>query len=489
MTLKNAIFFASVSLLSVTGCIQLQNRTELPTDNFVSLVKKIQPAVVTVVAYDADKNVTNLGSGFFVDNTGNLITNYHVLSGAYTAQIKTYDKMLYPIEWVVAENEHADLIKVRANIPKSSIHWITVTETKSSVADRVVVVGSPMGLEQTVSEGIISAFREMPVIGKVFQLSAPISPGSSGSPVINMKGKVIGVVSFQAVKGQNLNFAVSSEGILNLKSSDSLKTLSEWTYDIKMKTPKLVEKLCKEGFKFSIRGAFKDALNYFKEATEKSPNDTVAWYGLGSCYDGLDQPEEAIAAFKQAIRIDPKNAVAYFNIGSYYSKIGRYEDAIAAFTQAVEFDPDYAPSYFDLGMAYERLEELENSEKAFKQVLRINPDHTPTLLHLGMIYNRQERYSDAVESYQKALRVDPDSAPVLYHLGIAYGGLGKNKQEIEAFKQAIRVNPDFAPAHYNMGIIYLNNGDKGAALEEYKILKEFDPKMAELLFEKIYGSF
>jgi tetratricopeptide (TPR) repeat protein len=486
MTLKNTIFFASVALLAVTGCVPLQNKNELRTDNIVSLAKKIQPAVVTVVAYDADKNVTNLGSGFFVDNQGSLITNYHVLDGAYTAEIKTYDKMLYPIEWVVAENKPSDLIKVRAKIPESSIHWITVTETEPSIADRIMVVGSPMGLEQTVSEGIVSAFRELPVIGKVFQLSAPISPGSSGSPVINMKGKVIGVVSFQAVKGQNLNFAVSSAGVLNLKSGKTLKTLSEWTYNIKMKTPSIVEKLCKEGFKFSIRGEFEDALNYFKEATEKSPNDTLAWYGLGSCYDGLDQQEKAIAAFKKVIRIAPKNADAYFNIGRYYRKIGRYEDAIDAYTKAVSFDPDNAPSYFDLGVVYGRLEEFENSEKAFKQVLRIHPDHTLTLLQLSMMYNRQERYNDAVESCQKVLRINPDSVQALYHLGIAYGGLGNSAQEVESFKQAIRVNPDFVPAHYNMGIIYLNNGDKGAALEEYKILKELDPKTAEMLFEKIY---
>ena len=486
MTFKNTIFFVSVALLAVTGCVPLQNKTQLPNDTIASLAKKIQPAVVTVVAYDIDKNVTNLGSGFFVDNKGSLITNYHVLDGAYTAEIKTYDKMLYPIEWVVAENKHTDLIKVRAKIPESSIHWITVTDTEPSIADRIMVVGSPMGLEQTVSEGIVSAFREMPVIGKVFQLSAPISPGSSGSPVINMKGKVVGVVSFQAVKGQNLNFAVSGAGVLNLKSAKTLKTVSEWTYDIKMKTPKLVEKLCREGFKFSIQGEFKNALNYFREATERSPNDTIAWYGLGSCYDGLDQPDEAIAAFKQVIRIDSKNVVAYFNIGHYYSKIGRYEDAIEAYTKAVSIDPDHAPSYFDLGVVYERLKEFENSEKAFKQVLRIQPDHAPTLLQLGIIYNHQERYMDAVESYQKALRINPDSAQALYHLGIAYGGLGKSEQEVESFKQAIRTDPDFAPAHYNMGIFYLNNGDKGAALEEYKILKGLDPKTAETLFEKIY---
>ncbi len=486
MRLKKTIFLTIITLLVIAGCTRLYNNTKLSTGHIAPLVKKIQPAIVTVVAYDVNREVSNLGSGFFIDKKGYLITNYHVLKGAYAADVKTYDGKKYPIELVVAENKASDLIKVWVNIPESSIRWITVTETEPSIADRVVVVGSPLGLEQTVSEGIVSAVRELPVVGKVFQLSAPISPGSSGSPVVNAKGKVVGVVSFQATRGQNLNFAVSSKGILDLKHRKTPKTLSEWTYDIKMRTPKLVEKLCKQGFNFSIRGEFKDALNYFKEATEKSPNDTVAWYGLGSCYDGLDQPEQAIEAFKHVIRIDPKNAASYFNLARYYRKLGRYEKAIEIYYQAIDTDPDHAPSYFELGMVYGKLEEFKNGEKAFKQVLRINPDHVPTFYYMGLIYNNMKQYDAAVTYYKKALKIKPDSAPILYNLGIAYGGLKNSKKELESFKQAIRVDPDFAPAHYNMGLIYLNDSDKAAALEEYKILKALDPDMAEMLFKQIY---
>jgi tetratricopeptide (TPR) repeat protein len=486
MRLKKTIFLTLFTLLLMAGCTSFYNKTELSTGHIAPLVKKIQPAVVTIIAYDVNRKVSNLGSGFFIDKKGYLITNYHVLEGSYAADVKTYDGKEYPIELVVAENKPSDVIKVWVNIPESSIRWITVTEKEPSIADRVVVVGSPLGLEQTVSEGIISAVRELPIVGKVFQLSAPISPGSSGSPVVNMRGKVVGVASFQTTRGQNLNFAVSGKGVLDLKPSKTSKTLSEWTYAIKMKSPRLAEKLCKEGFNFSIRGEFKDALNYFKEATEKSPDDTVAWYGLGGCYDGLDQPEQALEAYKQVIRLDPKNAAPYFNLARYYRKLGRYEKAIETYYQAIETDPDHAPSYFDLGMVYGKLEEFKNGEEAFKQVLRINPDHAPTHFYMGLTYNNLGRYDAAVTSYTKALKIEPDSAAILYNLGIAYGGLGDSKAEIEAFKQAIRVDPDFAPAHYNMGLIYLNNSDKAAALEEYKILKELNPEMAEMLFKQIY---
>jgi len=486
MRLNKILLLTLSTILVMVGCTRLYDKTDVSYGHIVPLIKEIQPAVVTVVAYDVNREVLNLGSGFFIDKKGYLITNYHVLKGSYAADVKTYDGKEYPIELIVAENKPSDLIKALVNIPESSIHWLTVTETEPSIADRVVVVGSPLGLEQTVSEGIVSAVRELPVFGKIFQLSAPISPGSSGSPVVNMRGKVVGVASFQATKGQNLNFAVSSKGILDLKQSKTPKTLSEWTYDINMRTPKLVEKLCKEGFNFSIRGEFKDALKYFKEATEKSPNDTVAWYGLGSCYDGLDQPEQAIEAFKRVIRIDPKNAVSHFNIARYYRKLGRYEKAIEAYYHAIEADPDHAPSYYELGMVYGKLEEFKNGEKAFEQVLRINPDHAPAHYYMGLIYNNQGRYEAAVTSYKKALKIEPDSALILYNLGISYGGLGDSQAEAETFKQAIRVDPDFAPAHYNMGLIYLNNSDKVSALAEYKILKELNPDMAEMLFKQIY---
>ncbi len=89
--------------------------------------------------------------------------------------------------------------------------------------------GSPLGLEKTLSDGIVSAIREIPGFGKVIQITAPISPGSSGSPVLNMQGEVIGIVTFQIVEGQNLNFAIPSERIasLSLMEENKISTIEE----------------------------------------------------------------------------------------------------------------------------------------------------------------------------------------------------------------------------------------------------------------------
>lgn len=475
-------------LLFLFGCADFPIKGVPTSAGLIRLIQNVQPAVVTIVTYDINGSAADLGSGFFMDAKGHLITNYHVLKGAYSAEVKTRDGRKYPIEWVVAENEEADIIKVKVSIDEKEFHWIKLTDQEPAIGERILVVGSPLGFEQTVSEGIVSAVRDLPLVGKVFQLSAPISPGSSGGPVVNMKGKVVGVISFQAVLGQNLNFAVASQGVLNLKNTDKAQSLSEWTYGTGRKTPRLAEELCKKGFNFSIRGEFKEALNYYKEATEKSPEDALAWYGLGSCYVGLDNPEAAIAAFLQAVRADPQNPAPYYNLGRFYGSLERYEEAISFFKQAVAVDPDHAMSYFDLGIIYSKQGAFDAGEQAFKEVLRIEPGHAPSYYFIGLGYSERGRYDAAVQAYQQALKIDPESLPTLYQLGIAFGKLDNVADEMAAYTAAIRIDPDYAPPHFNMGIIYLKKGDKAAALGEYKILKGLNAEMADMLFGNIYRS-
>jgi serine protease Do len=102
--------------------------------DLTNLVENIRPAVVTVITYDKDKKPLRHGSGFFIDANGHLVTNYHVLEGAYYAEVKTYDGMKYPIKSVISENKKMDLIKVLADIPRSSVQWIEATRTLPSVA-------------------------------------------------------------------------------------------------------------------------------------------------------------------------------------------------------------------------------------------------------------------------------------------------------------------------------------------------------------------
>src|SRR5207244_5317013 len=93
----------------------------------------------------------------------------------------------------------------------------------------VVVIGKPFGLAGSVTNGIVSAVRDIPGFGRIIQITAPISPGSSGSPVVNMQGQVIGVATLQITGGQSVNFAIPSERIAQLdrnSQSDNWQQIS-----------------------------------------------------------------------------------------------------------------------------------------------------------------------------------------------------------------------------------------------------------------------
>lgn len=286
----------------------------------IGVVNRVQPAVVTVVTYDFNRDVSGFGSGFFIDPQGHLVTNYHVMDGAYAADVRTLDGNTYPVEAVVAENPASDLIKLRVRIPKASVRWLQAKSELPRIAEPIVVLGSPMGLEQTVSEGIVSGIREMPGFGKFFQISAPISQGSSGGPVVDYEGRVVGIVTFMMVLGQNLNFAVSAKGIEMLGQGRPAKTVSEWTYGKSLDKPGVAETLCRKGFEFSVNGQYDRALKFYEEATTQDPTNTLAWHGLGHCYDGLGKPERVIAVYEQAIRIHPRMRSCGLNWGIIFTR-------------------------------------------------------------------------------------------------------------------------------------------------------------------------
>jgi tetratricopeptide (TPR) repeat protein len=475
----------TISIASLVGFLSAAVPAAANTD-LTRLVKKIQPAVVTVIAYDLQRHISGIGTGFFVSPRGHLITNFHVLAGNYAADVRTAKGASYPVRAVLAENQAADLLKLQVDIPPEAVAWISVSERLPDIAERIVVVGSPMGLEQTVSEGIVSSLRDIPVIGPVFQMSAPISPGSSGSPVVSTKGQVLGIATFQFVQGQNLNFAVTAQQVMALRTLGDPLTVSEWTFAHLGHKPRVAEELCQQGFKFSIEGEDRLALEHFLKATEADPTDPEAWSGLGSCYVGLNHPEDAVAAFRQAVQANPRNEAAHFRLANFYSRMGRFEEAISGYREALVINPQFEAAYFSLGLIYAQIGRYAEAKDAFEAVTRINPEAGPAHYNAGLAYSQLGRYQEAVEAQKIVVRINPGYAPAYHAMGAAMGHLGRPRDEIAAYREAIRVDPDFAPAHHAMGTALLQRGDTPGALEQYKILQKLDETTAANLFDHIY---
>ena len=184
-----------------------------------TIARQTRPAVYLLVLQDEDGKTIGSGTGFLISSDGLLVTNHHVIAEAKVIIAKAENGGLFPVRKVVATDIRNDLAILQ--LDGKDLPCLTLAPDGSAeVGTRIAVVGSPLGLEGSLTEGIISARRKMPGEKRdVLQISAPISKGSSGSPVLDAQGHVVGVASFLLLDGQGLNFASPSENLRSLLSS------------------------------------------------------------------------------------------------------------------------------------------------------------------------------------------------------------------------------------------------------------------------------
>jgi tetratricopeptide (TPR) repeat protein len=454
-------------------------------EDLPSMIKRIEPSVVVVLTYDQEDRLIGQGSGFFISQNGDVITNYHVLQGVSRAVIRAGDEKIYPVKRVVAEDREADLIRVSVDIAERTVPPLSISTSLPQVGERIVVIGTPLGLEKTVSDGIVAAVREIPDFGKIIQLTAPISQGSSGSPVVNMKGEVVGIATFIILAGQNLNFAIPGENIAKLTPGDG-KTFSEWQETGVEEKISLAEQLYSIGIRFLWIGDYEKAIPYFLEAIKKNPKYAEAYFQAGYCNDKLGRFSEAVEFYKQAIVLEPDDFDSYNNLCVAYNHLGGYSEAVVSCRKAIQLKPDLAEPYNNLAWSFNKLGRYQEAIGASKQAIRIKPDLAMAHYNLGNNLSILGDYQEAIESYKEAIRIKFDYAEGHLNLGAVYFQLRRYQEAIESYKQAIRIRFRFSEAHLNLGMAYLRAGDRGSALDEYKILKDQDKELANRLFNLIY---
>ncbi len=182
-----------------------------PEKSPAELFKDWAPSVVSIKVKLASG--AGGGTGFAVDDVGTLATNHHVIAGASEVRIKLLDgKWLEEVE-LLADDPQQDLALLRVELHGASLKSTYLGDSSyATVGERAVSIGNPLGLEHTLTDGLVSARRM--IEGHAFiQMSVPVSPGNSGGPLFNMRGEVIGVTVAQITGGffgnaQNLNLAV-----------------------------------------------------------------------------------------------------------------------------------------------------------------------------------------------------------------------------------------------------------------------------------------
>lgn len=172
------------------------------------IARAARGAVVSIVMSDKKGEPIAQGSGFIVSRDGLILTNYHVIAEGSSALVKLPDGAFYPVQGVVAADKSHDIAVIKVH--GEGFRTLTLGNSdRVQVGQEVVAIGNPLSLESSVSNGIVSGIRSGQELGGRFlQVTTPISPGSSGGPLFNMEGEVVGITTMYLKGGENLNFAI-----------------------------------------------------------------------------------------------------------------------------------------------------------------------------------------------------------------------------------------------------------------------------------------
>lgn len=373
-----------VALLCVLVFARFASAQEIPNPNLTSkaaavghsptlpeLVRRVKPSVVSILTYDAKGEPLISGSGFFV-RPGEVMTNMHVIKGAHRVEIHTLEGKgrTYPVTGALAIDDEADLALLKVDLPADRSRPLPMTSTLPDEGEQIFVIGNPLRLEGSVSDGIVSAIREVPDLGRIIQVTAPVSHGNSGSPLFNMRGEVIGIVTVKVTNGQNINLAL---GVARIAALHGKESISFDQVAAKGKPGPQAEALAEVWYRGGIDslwlGNYDNALNYFETAANRNPRRPETWIQIGYCKVKQGRNEEAIRAYKRAIQLRPNSSEAYNKLGDAYFFGGRFEEAIASYKEAARIRPDDAEAYYNLGLAYL---ETGDRESALAQAKRLD---------------------------------------------------------------------------------------------------------------------
>jgi len=369
------MFARNIPRLLLIVLVLTATRIASASESLPELVRRVRPSVVAIATFDQKGEALSTGSGFFL-HPGQVLTNLHVLRGAYRSEIRTLEGKgrVYPIKGVLSTDEEGDLALVSVDIAAERSRPLEVTTALPEDGERIFVIGNPLRLEGSVSDGIVSAVREVPNLGKIIQVTAPVSHGNSGSPLFNSKGQVIGVITIRVINGENINLAIEAARISRLPVNrfQMLAELVAKSTD-KDSAENVAASLYRSGLDSMWLGNYDGALGYFENAVNKDPKRADAWIQVGFCKTRQGKPDDAIRAYQQALQLRPDSAEVYNRLGDAHFYAGRFSEAIDAYKHAAKLEPKSAEAYYNLALAFREAGNVDMAEAQGRILQRLDP--------------------------------------------------------------------------------------------------------------------
>jgi len=303
-----------------------------------TLYQRSSPAVVSISAPDG--KAAKYGSGFIADPKGFILTNYHVVGKNQRVAVKLADGSIYT-GIVVSRNAQVDLALIQIR-PKKPLPRLKIQGVPPRVGQKAYAIGDPRGLERSLSDGIISRIDRSGLI----QFTATASFGSSGGPLLDEDGQVIGIVQ-GGNPGTNLNFAIPAAAINSLPGQRGL---------VAQQQQQIGHYLLASNLQFR-QGNYQKMLVILNEGIRRYPNNALLYLNRGTARSSLRDYQGALNDYTRSIEMKP-TSIAYSNRAKIYAALKQHQQALKDFSEAIRINQDWGGS--NLGAAFYSRGELQS---------------------------------------------------------------------------------------------------------------------------------
>ena len=444
-------------LLSIAGIVSAQTTSQL--------AKKALAATVLLEMVDSDGKSISTGSGFFVDEN-TVATNYRLIQGAVQGtakQMGRYRKIT--VNGVIATDKQNDMALLKVSDYGTKALPLNEDSNTMKVGDRVYVAGHSKDIESILTIGAIEN-----IVTRV-EMTAPIPPGTSGGPVLNQQGEVIGVCLLRHENGQKRNIIIPVNALRKLLTqTKSPIPLSQ------LKTPISADNYFQKGYEKHLQEKYVDAIKDYTMVIHLDHKQvSMAYTYRGIAKAKLEQYFAAIADYNTAIQLNSHDALAYHNRGLAKVEIGQYRKAIQDYDTSIKLKTGYVDAWINRGIAKAMIGQHAAAVADYNTAIKHSPENAKAYSQRGISKAGLEKHDMAIQDYDTALRLYSDHAITYTYRGISKAALGHHTKAIIDYNTAIKLNPDNALAYTHRGIAKATLGQYTAAIQDYDAALKTEP--------------
>ena len=440
----------------------------------LKVLDQCSPGAVSISFLGENRQEIARGSAFALSEDV-VVTSYHLVSMAFNAEATNAKGKKLKVEGVVGVSKPYDIALLKL---KGKLQPLTAAAGEApAVGARVFAVGGNEAGQIVVSEGTIRGFLELEPGRRCMDVSLAVPASFSGSPVVGLDGRVIGIV----LALERLKSVVPANAFTGLSGSTKvtpLKDMAREDYFAGLEGAYLAGRLS------ALMDETMAARTYLEKAVSLDPSLVEAQALLASVYSGQRDLAAAAEAYGKVIALDPGRVSAHHSLGSLYIRMQRFGDAVTALQKVVALDPGRADAFLDLGTAFEESRDFARAAEAYEKYVALKPENPWTgHLRLGLCRLELNQPEAAVASLSEALKLQPDDVKTNFSLADAYTR-AKNLDKAEAtYKMLVGLNPEGATTYYGKIIqMYDEAGQYDKAIEAARKIIEMNPKNELALF-------